>query len=146
MLFRDVTWGQLRAMRERSALSGETLSENPLNDPDFAEKTKDIPDSEYYFDVTPEEIAQFKAAEERGREALFLTTDDEHNVLGLVREDKAEGKLYIRRNSDWVPVEPGEDVPELDDMVLNQVFSDEIVSDWDSRGTGQKLAAFAAYL
>jgi hypothetical protein len=146
MLFRDVTWGQLRAMQERSALSGEVFSENPLNDPDFADKTKDIPDSEYYFDVSEEEIAQFKAAEDQDRETLFLTTDDENNVLGLIRENDLEGKLYTRRNGAWVPVEPGVAVPELDDMVLNQVFSDEIISDWDSRSSGQPLAAFAAYL
>lgn len=146
MLFRDVTWGQLRAMQQRSALSGEVFSENPLNDADFADKTKDIPDSEYYFDVSEEEIAQFKAAEERDRETLYLTTDDENTVLGLIREDDLEGKLYTRRDGAWVPVEPGVSVPELDDLVLNQVFDNEVISDWDSKSSGQPLTAFAAYL
>lgn len=146
MLHRDVTWGQLRAMQERSASSGEILSENPLNDPDFADKTKDIPDSEYYFNVSEEEIAEFKAAEERGRETLYLTTDDENNVFGLVKEVKEGGNIFVRRNGQWEQVLPRIPAPELDDMVLNQVFSNDIISDWDSRGPGQTLAAFAAYL
>lgn len=151
MLHRDVTWGEIRSMHAMAVESGAIFSEDPLADPVFEDLTKDIPDEEYFYKLTPKEIAEFEAqkAAQKPKERMFITlADDRNTVMGLIREEVESGTYYVRRTGDWVVVKPGDDVPELDDLELVQVFGD-IIGQWDlaaSGGGSLVLPSFSAYI
>lgn len=147
MLGRDVTFGQLRDMLETAKQMGVVLSENPLSDPVYADATKDVPDETYYFsDVTEEELAELEAERQAEGTKFYLTTDEEGTeVKGLVKEEN--DTMYMRREGEWVKVNPGDEVEDLDDLPLQQTFG-EVVSFWDSQEqpVGAPLRKFEEYL
>jgi hypothetical protein len=147
MLNRDVTFGQLRDMLEMEKQMGVSLTENPLSDPVYADATKDVPDETYYFsDVTEEEIAELEAIRNEPATKFFLTTNEEGTeVRGLVKEE--DDTMFMRRDGEWVKVNPGDELEDLDDLPLQQVFGD-VVSFWDSQtqALGTQLKKFEQYL
>ncbi|QFG12207.1 Hypothetical Protein OBI_RACECAR_79 [Arthrobacter phage Racecar] len=147
MLGRDVTFGQLRDMLETAKQMGVVLSENPLSDPVYADATRDVPDETYYFsDVTEEEIAELESArQERGTKFYLTTDEDGTEVKGLVKEEN--DTMYMRREGEWIKVNPGDEVEDLDDLPLQQTFG-EVVSFWDSQEqpVGAPLKKFEEYL
>jgi hypothetical protein len=146
MLYRNVTYGDLRRMKRDYGSLDDIFSENPLNDPEFAARTQHIPDDVYYFDVSVEEIAEWETAERAADEKFFLTTDDDENVLGLFREEVAVGALFVRRDGEWIPIRPNDDVAELDDQTIHQVFDKNIVAHWDGNRGHDSIRAFSKYL
>jgi hypothetical protein len=147
MLNRDVTYGQLRDMLEMEKMSGASYSENPLSDPAFAEASKDVPDETYYFtDVTDEEIAEFDEARQKAGTVFYLTTNEEGTeVRGLVKEEN--DTMFMRRDGEWVKVNPGDELEDLDDLPLQQVFGN-VLEHWDTldRPAGMPIREFETYL
>jgi hypothetical protein len=131
--------------------SGVIFSEDPLADPEFEDATKDIPDEDYFYNLTPEEVAEFDAqkASKGPAERMFITlADDRNTVVGLIREEIDSGTYFVRRSGEWVKVEPDVEAPELDELELVQVFGD-ITGQWDlavSGGGSLVLPSFSAYI
>lgn len=132
MLRRDVTWGQLRAIRATAVATGQEMPNDMLADPKVFAASRDKADSDYVYDISPADIAEFERLDASMDEArYFFTEDDEGGFHALIKEE--DEMYYLRENQVWRPVSVTDEEPTLDD--LSQVETRQgAVALWDELG------------
>lgn len=128
MLSRDVTWGELRELHQLNTRSGGGIPDDVLSDPEVRAKSRGKADDEFYFDLTEEEIAQYKKdREENDIDSLpgtvSVTISQSGEILELVKVTD-DGRLFVREDKAWYLVTPEQDEPRIHDQTLADVSED----------------------
>lgn len=132
MLEKDVTWGELKAIHRRALVSG-SHPDDILADPKELELSRTKGDDEYFYDLSPEEIEEFKAIRaeydfENIPGTVSVTISRTGEVLELVKT--TENDVLVREDGTWYVVRPDQDEPRVFDQTLADV-SEDFVEYWD---------------
>lgn len=132
MLEQDVTWGDLREIHRMSmGLPGNP--DDVLADPEMMALSRTKGDSEYYFDISPEAAASFKALRaeydyENIPGTVSVTISRTGEVLELIKTTDTD--VLLREDGNWYPIHPDTDEPRVFDQTLADV-SEDFVEYWD---------------
>lgn len=128
MLGPDATWGDVRAIFERSKKNPDRrFEDNILADPEILQKSLGRPDNEIirkpgeYRGDPPEPVDDEEGLGDIVEFGLLL---DGESAKMLVRTDFEEGAMYYRSSGEWVMITPDDEIPFLDNLPLTRVTGD----------------------
>lgn len=140
MIGPDMTWGDAREIYKNWLNNPlENIEDNILANPEVRKLAQGRDDNEYV-----NRPGEFRGGEEPESDPasdpesglgetveFYILFDDEDDAHLLIRMDHELGTLEFRGKDEWILVQPGDDMPVLDDYPYTQVTG-QAVPIWDS--------------